>query len=66
MGRWGSFQEDVEFDPEPLGFVEKRSEEGDFMGWGWGAQQRQRQGVTEKGEREWSCLWPEGPSVQAF
>lgn len=26
----GSFQEDVEFDPEPLGFVEKGSEEG-FM-----------------------------------
>lgn len=53
--RRGSFKEDMEFDPEPLGFVEKRSG-GGFIDWGL---QRQRHGVTEKRVGEQVCLWPE-------
>lgn len=62
----GSFQEDVKFDPEPLGFPEKRREEGLHRH----EDNRQRHGVTEKGERGMELFMArtckEGPRIHAF
>lgn len=62
FGEEGSFQEDVEFDPEPLGFAEKRSEEGFVV--------RRTAEVKVASDRERggkrSCLCPEEPRTQTF